>query len=298
MRAAVLVLAVCLTCIVPSSSEAWGLEAHRFIMDRAIDRLPPELLPFFDRVRPYMVERSIDPDLWRIAGWEEEPPRHFVDLDAYGAYPFNDLPREYDRAVEKFGVAMIRQNGVLPWRVAEMYGNLRRAFQDAARGESDYAVSNARFYAAILAHYVSDAHVPFHAVLNHDGQLTGQRGIHARFETELFERYRNELKIAPPEKRSAVSDARAFAFDALLASYRLAQPVLDADRRAAAGREAYDGGYFERFFADVRGTLEQRLSDSIAGVAAVITGAWDAAGRPRLPLDTRRRARPVPKSNR
>ena len=53
------------------------------------------------------------------------------------------------------------------------------------------------FFSATLGHYMGDAHVPFHAVLNYDGQLTNQHGIHARFEAMLFERYRDRLTIAP-----------------------------------------------------------------------------------------------------
>ena len=37
--------------------------------------------------------------------------------------------------------------------------------------------------------------MPFHAALNHDGLLTGQWGIHSRFETETFERYREQLDV-------------------------------------------------------------------------------------------------------
>ena len=48
-----------------------------------------------------------------------------------------------------------------------------------------------------FAHYVGDAHVPFHAVMNDDGQLTNQHGLHSRFESALFERYRARLKIRP-----------------------------------------------------------------------------------------------------
>ena len=42
--------------------------------------------------RPTIVEHAIDPDLWRTAGWEQEPPRHFLDMDAYGPYPFTGVP--------------------------------------------------------------------------------------------------------------------------------------------------------------------------------------------------------------
>ena len=279
------VLAVCLLAlgVLPRPAEAWGNDAHRFIMDRAIDRLPPGLRPFYDRARPYLLERSIDPDLWRLAGWEEEPPRHFLNLDAYGAYPFPDLPRDYDRAVERYGVEVVRQNGLVPWRIAEMYGRLRRAFEDQRTGGSEYALSNARFYSAVLAHYISDAHVPLHAVVNYDGQQTGQWGLHSRFETELFERFRDRLQITPPDI-APVSDPRAFAFDALLSSYQASAAVFAADARAVAGRTQYDDGYYTALFDDLHGTLEARVARSIAAVAALVTGAWEAAGSPTLPV--------------
>ena len=207
------------------------------------------------------MERSVDPDLWRLVGWENEPPRHFLDMDAYGTYPFPDLPRDYDRAVERYGLEFVEKNGVVPWRIAEMYGRLRRAFEEQQKGGSDYALSNARLYSAVLAHYISDAHVPLHAVLNYDGQLSGQWGIHSRFESELFERYRDRLQVSPPAL-GPVSDPRAFAFDTLLASYRASAAVLAADAKAVAGKTHYDDGYFEALYGELHGTLEERLASS------------------------------------
>ena len=64
---------------------AWGFEAHRLIADRAIDLLPAAIRPFFVKHRAFIAEHAIDPDLWRTAGWTEEPPQHFLDLDAFGA---------------------------------------------------------------------------------------------------------------------------------------------------------------------------------------------------------------------
>src|SRR5262245_1264281 len=81
---------------------AWGFEAHKFIVDRAIDLLPPELKPFYTRRRTFLVEHSIDPDLWRSAGFADEPPRHFLDMDSFGPPPFMALPRDLDQAVQKF----------------------------------------------------------------------------------------------------------------------------------------------------------------------------------------------------
>ena len=46
----------------------------------------------------------------------------------------------------------------------------------------------------MLGHYVGDAHVPLHAVLNYDGQLTGQTGVHARWESDLVDRFLRQLE--------------------------------------------------------------------------------------------------------
>ena len=50
----------------------------------------------------FLTQHAIDPDKRRYAV-EGEGPRHFIDLDTYGAYPFPNLPRDRERAIEKFG---------------------------------------------------------------------------------------------------------------------------------------------------------------------------------------------------
>lgn len=288
-------LAMLLIVLLPAPAGAWGLDAHRFIMDRAIALLPDAIRPVFEKYRARVVERATDPDTWRIAGFEEEPPHHFLDLDweGYGKYPFTELPRDYAAAVGKFGVTRIRDNGTLPWRIEEMYGNLRRAFQDAGRGGL-YGLTDSLLFAPWLAHYVSDAHVPFHAVINFDGQLTNQNGVHARFETLLFNRYQGQLKIAP-QPIAPITNPRDFAFSRLLEGTQLTPEVLKADMDAIGNRDVYDDAYFAAFFAADRPILERRINESIASVAAIIVGAWEAAGKPALPLEppnpTQRRRR-------
>jgi hypothetical protein len=277
------VLAVCLAVVVvaiPRPTRAWGFDVHKFIVARAIPLLPPEIRPYFEKYRDPLAEHSIDPDLWRTVGWLEEPPRHFVDMDAYGPYPFKDLPRDYDEAVKRYGKAFVDKNGTLPWRTEEIFLKLVEAFGQRA----PYARENIRFFSSVIGHYVADAHVPFHAALNYDGQLTGQWGIHSRFESELFGRYRDKLAIAP-KPVVPVADIRAFVFETLIASYPLVQPLLDADKLAVSGKDYYDDEYFVAFFAKAQPILERRVSESITGVASVIAAAWDRAGRPSVPLE-------------
>jgi hypothetical protein len=280
------VLVVLLLC--PAPAEAWGFEAHKFIMGRAIALLPPQIRPFFEAERATIVERAVDPDLWRTAGWPGEGERHFVDLDAYGAYPFKELPRDLDEAVKKFGKEFVEKNGTLPWRTEEYYGKLVEAF----KMKSPYSRENIRFFSSIVSHYVSDGHVPFHAAVNYDGQLTGQTGIHSRFEAELFERYRTRLRVVP-KPLVPVVNARDFMFESLLASFPLVQPILEADTRAVGNRDVYDDGYFAMFFGRVRATLERRLADSITAAASMITAAWVEAGRPSIPLEVHQPPRKV-----
>ena len=218
----------------PSPAGAWGFEAHKFIADRMIALLPPELKPLFEKRRDFIVERAIDPDLWRNVGWEEEPPNHFLDFDfeAFGPYPFTALPREYDAAVQKFGKAVITEQGTLPWRTAEFYGRLQREFASLKRQPvPGYAVDNIVLYSAILAHYVADGHVPLHGVVNYDGQLTGQQGLHSRWEAELFERNRVEAESGAPGAQTDSQSARLHVRDAARQQSRRGQ-------RARIGQES------------------------------------------------------------
>jgi hypothetical protein len=279
-KTSVVAIVVLIVLVVPQRASAWGTAAHRHIMARAIDLLPAELKPFFLEHKDEMVLRVIDPDLFRVLGWEEDP-NHFVNFGAkeLGEYPFSGLPREFGAAIEKFGMATLRRNGLLPWRQQEEFGNLRRAFEGFAR--ETYGPSNTVLFAAVLAHYIQDAHQPLHASVNYDGQLTGNTGIHSRFETVLFERFQTRLTIRPVQP-TPILNARDAAFDTLLASYKLVDPILKADEEARQGKDTYDDEYFERLFTKVRPMLEQRLGEAMTATAGLIMGAWQQAGRPLL----------------
>src|SRR5207245_405851 len=109
--------------------------------------------------------------------------------------------------------------------------------------------------------------------------FTGQLGVHSRFETALFERFQDRLTIKPGPPATPFN-ARDRAFEALLASYQLVEPLLKADKESIAGKDAYDDEYFDRFFARVRPILEERISGAISATVSLIVGAWEQAGKP------------------
>ena len=90
---------------------------------------------------------------------------------------------------------------------------------------------------------------------------------------------------------------RSYMFDVLQASFPHVEAILRADKAAVAGRDEYDDAYFELLYRDTRPILEQRLSAAITGVASAIVGAWEAGGKPALPLDPPREIRKVRKQN-
>lgn len=271
---------------------AWGMDVHRLITRRAIDGMPAELKPFYAAKADLIVDHAVDPDLWRIVDlstkFGPEDPNHFLDFDNFGEpAPFAGVPREWNAVVQKYGVDLANKNGRLPWRTEEIFDKLVTTFVDAGKNPGGFSLENARYLSAVLAHYVEDAHQPFHGVANYDGQLTNQRGIHARFETELVLRHQAKLTLAPVTI-VPVSDIKSFIFDALLADQPLAVKVLAADKTATAGRESYDDGYFAAFAAaGALAVAEQRFADSASAVASVWMAAWQKAGKPKL-IDAQR----------
>ena len=295
MRVRAVIVALLLVSVSAARPAAWGMEVHRRLTARAIDGLPEPLRAFFAAQRDFVIEHSVDPDLWRVVelGGPRTPenPNHFLDIDGLDEPPpFTGVPRDWAAYLARYGEERAYRAGRVPWRAEEVDAWLVRAFQSI--GTSAFAADNARYLSAVLAHYVEDAHQPFHAVLNYDGQLTNQRGIHARFETDLVLRSWPKLKQAPV-RVAPVPNVKDFIFGAITDGARLAPRILAADLRAIEGRTLYDDAYFAALLADTRPVLEDRLSASASAVASVIVSAWTRAGKPALPRHTTRAPAPI-----
>jgi len=186
------------------------------------------------------------------------------------------------------------KNGTLPWRTEAVYNRLRAAFKQVdGPNPRPWARDDIKLFASVMSHYVGDSFQPFHACVNYDGQLTNQQGIHARFETELFDRYRDRLRVAPAPA-TPIPNAREFVFSTLTDSFSYVDAILAADRDAIQGRTAYDDGYFAKMYEKTGPILEKRISGAITGVASLITQAWIDAGKPALPVDAAARPpRPI-----
>jgi hypothetical protein len=172
-------LVLALSLAVSTRLSCWGFYAHKKINYYAVFLLPPEMMVLYKPQIGFLTEHAVDPDKRRYA-IAEEGPRHYIDIDHYGKYPFDSLPRNWNAAVAKFSEDSLNAHGIVPWWLQTMLSRLTNAFKEK---------NQARILklSAELGHYISDAHVPLHASSNHNGQYTGQKGIHGFWESRIPE---------------------------------------------------------------------------------------------------------------
>src|SRR5687768_770810 len=259
---------------------AWGFEAHRIVNAQAISTLPEPLRAWYAGNAAWVAEHAIDADLERD---RSDDPDHFLDFDAFGAYPFPEVGEDEAAHLRRFG-ADARAKGRVPWRIAEDHRELVAAFRagDLAR---------VLRFSASIAHLVADAHVPLHATLNHDGQLSGQKGLHSRWESELVDRF--ERQILPgvlPVAATPIANPVAHALAVLRESYLHSLEVLASDRAAAGPRDfaetpeddRYDDSYYSRLFEREAARVRSRMAASASAAGSSWLAAWEEAGRPEL----------------
>src|SRR5438128_1736401 len=84
-----------------SLAMSWGLWGHKRINKMACFTLPPEMFGFYKSHIDFITEHAVDPDRRRYSD-PLEAPRHFIDVDRYGAHPFDSVPKFWKDAVAKY----------------------------------------------------------------------------------------------------------------------------------------------------------------------------------------------------
>ena len=258
----------------PTYALAWGDNANKLIVNRAIETLPPELRQFFDASRAELLIHVNDPFV-TVAKTPAERKNQFLYLDKYGGFPFPLLPRDYKAAVAKFGKSKLESNGLLPWQIGVYSAKLTDAMH---AGKWD----DAKLYAAILASYVAAAHDPFNTTDNFDGHLSSQNGINERFGTLLVDRY-NSFFFMRPNDAVFIADPTDHAFEDCVRSHTSLESVLYSDREARRGLNAYTDEYYDRFYNQAGAVLIRQISDAATDVGSYWLTSWKNAGQPQLP---------------
>lgn len=79
----------------------WGFYGHRKINKYAVFTLPQEMLPLYKSNLTYLEEHAVDPDKRRYTT-KYEAIRHYIDIDHWGTYPFDNVPKDFGLAITKF----------------------------------------------------------------------------------------------------------------------------------------------------------------------------------------------------
>lgn len=360
------------------SEEDWGFFAHRKLNRLAVFTLPPQMMPLFKNEIEYLSAHAVDPDKRRYAT-PFEGPRHFIDIDVYGNFPYSDLPREWNLALAKYSSISIidRCSGVgdidtsllyfpyIPFAEEEKDGqksfgdfedlekmgyqkffdqNILRGFyrkpwitnlEDWPELDSihhckesgcckiwvedqlsNYGIipyylpqlqsrlSNAMRsknksdilrHAADIGHYIGDAHVPLHTTVNYNGQLTGQEGIHAFWESRIPELFAEDFDLIVG-RAQYIEDKESFFWDIVMDTHQKVDSVLDIEREL---RETYPEDaqmcFDDRMFRTTHQpcrefalAYEERMNDmvqrqmrkTIFAIGSAWYTAWVDAGQP------------------
>ncbi len=268
----------------------WGFYAHKKINYFAVFLLPPEMMVLYKPQIDFLAEHAVDPDKRRYAV-PEEGPRHYIDIDHYGTYPYDSLPRRWNDAVAKYSEDTLNTYGIVPWWLQTMLYKLTDAFKEKNQAKI-------LKYSAEIGHYIADSHVPLHATKNHNGQFTNQKGIHGFWESripELLAEKEWDFFIGKAEYLKVPSD---FIWKRVLESAAAADTVLKyeqeltnqfpgdqkysfEDRNGITIRQ-YSSAFSKAYNAKLKGMIERRMRQSIYAVASFWYTAWVNAGQPDL----------------
>ncbi|RYY41702.1 MAG: S1/P1 Nuclease [Chitinophagaceae bacterium] len=282
----VLLLWASLLTAIPA--HCWGFWAHKTINYYAVFGLPPALVAFYKPQIRYISEHAVDPDMRRYLV-ASEGAHHYIDIDRYGAPPYDSLPRRWDSALARYGNDTLQAYGIVPWWVPRVQARLTEAFREGDK-------ARILKWSAELGHYIADAHVPLHATRNHNGQLSGQEGIHGLWESRLPELLAADWSLLTGHA-SYIASPTAFIWDRVVESGRAADTVLRLE--AALGKEfkgqkwswserkgklvrQYSEPYARAYHQRLNGMVERRLRQSIHAVASFWYTAWVDAGQPDL----------------
>ena len=238
----------------------------------------------------FLTDHAVDPDKRRYAV-ASEGPKHYIDIDHYGSYPWRELPVKYEDAIKKYSRDTVAANGIVPWWIQIMEQRLTTAFK-----EKD--ANRILKLSAEIGHYIADSHVPLHANSNHDGQQTNQRGIHGFWESRVPELLAEKDFDFMVGKATYIADISKYiwsrvresgaAADSVLKSEAALTKQFSTDRKYSFEERngkilrQYSSAFTIAYNTMLKGMVERRMRLAIASVASFWYTAWVNAGQPDL----------------
>ncbi len=191
-----------------------------------------------------------------------------------------------------FAIDTVYKHGILPYAILRTYRNLVKSFLTLDEPKI-------LKFSTDLGHYVADAHVPLHTTRNYNGQLTGQEGIHAFWETRLPDIFAENQYTYFVGKAQYIENVSVFVFKIVFDSYADVNRVLFEEKQLAqkyppdkkyilqsvgksSPQKIYNLPYSNDYNTALNGMVEARMQKSIFALGCLWYSAWVEAGKPDL----------------
>lgn len=255
----------------------WGAKGHQIVAYTGADLTTDGAAFWQANLEPLRQLTTVPDRLWKTPATKDgEANNHWFQVDAYyQPQDYNQIirfPSSYSDAVTKYGQSVISINGTAPWRIRQLYQMAFLAFT-----QND--VKSALEYVGTMTHYIGDISQPLHVTENHDGQQTGNKGIHSYFETSII---KDEMGIrADVEKRAQkllqdpnfLSQFNGNLMDAILLeierSITYRDQIFDIDKKLGRNK---NGAAAQLELA------KDRMADGAATVAMILNQLWRETG--------------------
>ncbi len=269
-----LILSLIILFLISKEIFGWGSVGHSLINRNSTKHFPQEMVGY-NLWSEFLAQHASDAD-YRKSSDPTEGNKHFIDIDNYQEFLSGNFPYSIDTLISRYGWDYVWQQGILPWATKSTFDSLTSALQ---RKDWD----RAKLIAADLGHYVADGHQPLHITRNYDGQFTGQRGIHSRYETQMINRFQNEITFSS-EPVVYINEPINFIFDYLFESYSYLDDLLRADSMAKSVAGNTNSELYYSKLWNYTGNFTKYLFQKASNrLASLIYTAWINAGSPALP---------------
>jgi hypothetical protein len=220
----------------------------------------PASFPFFANNAQWISDHATDADT-RKSSDPTEDPKHYIDIEDYPEFAAGTLSHDINVLIALHGSSTVTGIGVVPWAIIWSMDSLTNCLR---RGDSTRALQ----FAADLGHYVGDAHQPLHVTNNYDGAMTGNNGIHSRYESTMLATYNylNQVTVvAKPVHMIPVPVDTAFAF--ITHGNSLADSILKADTYSKAIDATYKTSYYSALWQKTGAMAQNQIEDATVDLA-------------------------------
>ena len=304
---------------------AWGERGHDVVTRVAVQNLRQMTDDNAQLVTPFLARDhmlahlSNVPDIvWRAPYMSQQDrdsnySTHFINLervypkvDAYTDVPFQLTQYQQDASAKGLSAVEV---GTAPWRVLQLYQSMVDALRSvsSADSEADHetSVNQALLYAGLMSHFVGDLANPHHTTANYDGQLSGQKGLHGYFESDVVmylplglsakvSAQANQMAfqdtwfpaLSDAQRAAVLSDPQALIWALLADSHAYLPQLLELDKSISLIKSNTDPKQrAERKSAktaapDFESFAVERLAFGSWVLARLWWLAWDQAGQP------------------